>query len=87
MSDRQAGTVQSAGAQLPLALVGEGEVVRVTKVHAGDEMRHHLANLGFVEGAEVRVVSQSSTSGTIATVKGSQLGVDHATAMHVFTCR
>lgn len=49
-------------------------------------MRRHLENLGFVEGAEVNVVSQSSSSGTIVKVKGAQLGVDHATCMHVFVC-
>ncbi len=81
MSDAQ----QSAGAQLPLAMVHEGSAVTVVKVRGNDEMRRHLENLGFVEGAEVKVVSQGSSAGTIASVKGAQVGIDHATAMHVFT--
>lgn len=76
---------QSAGAQLPLPMVHEGTTVTVVKVRGNDEMRRHLENLGFVEGAEVYVVSQSGTAGTIVKVKGSQLGVDHATGMHVYT--
>ena len=72
------------GAQLPLPMVHEGEEVTVAKVRGNDEMRRHLENLGFVEGATVTVVSQSGASGTIVKVKGAQLGVDHATAMHVY---
>ncbi|WP_293820777.1 FeoA family protein [uncultured Parolsenella sp.] len=75
----------SAGAQLPLAMVHEGEKVRVVRVSGNDEMRRHLENLGFVEGAEVHVITQTGASGSIVKVKGSQLGVDHATAMHVYT--
>ena len=74
MSDAQ----QSAGVQLPLAMVREGSVVTVVRVRGTDEMRRHLENLGFV-------VSQGSSAGTIASVKGAQVGIDHATAMHVFT--
>ena len=76
----------ATGAQLPLAMAHEGQAVRVARVSGNTEMRRHLENLGFVEGAEVNVVSQSSSSGTIVKVKGAQLGVDHATCMHVFVC-
>lgn len=74
-----------ASAQLPLAMVHEGDVVRVAKVRGNEEMRRHLENLGFVEGSEIKVVTQSGASGTIVTVKGSQIGVDRTTAMHVYT--
>ena len=72
-------------AQLPLAMVREGQVVHVLKVRGNTEMHHHLENLGFVEGAEVKVVSQSGASGTIVNVKGAQLGIDRATGMHIVT--
>ena len=75
----------SAGAQLPLSMVHEGETVTVVKVRGNNEMQRHLENLGFVEGAKVSVVSQGSASGTICQVKGSQLGIDRNTAMHIFT--
>lgn len=76
---------QTAGAQLPLAMVHEGETVHVVRVSGNEEMRRHLENLGFVEGSEVKIVSQSGASGTIVTVKGTQLGIDRTTGMHVFT--
>ena len=74
-----------AGAQLPLAMVHGGETVHVVRVSGNEEMRRHLENLGFVEGAEVKVVTQADKAGTIVVVKGAQLGVDHSTAMHVYT--
>ena len=78
-----ANTAQAA--RLPLAMAHEGDTVRVVKVSGNEEMRRHLENLGFVEGAEAKIVSQSGASGTIVTVKGAQLGVDRTTAMHIYT--
>lgn len=85
MTDTRIQSGQPSGAQLPLSMVREGTTVRVTKVRGDNDMRRHLENLGFVEGAEIKVVSQSGASGTIASVKGSQFGVDRRTAMHVYT--
>ncbi len=73
-----------SGPQIPLAMAREGETVRVVRVSGGLEQRRHLENLGFVEGAEVKVVTQSGNSGTIVNVKGAQLGVDHTICMHVY---
>ena len=73
------------GAQLPLAMVADGEVVGVSRVRGGSELRQHLAELGFVEGAEVRVVSRSG-SGVIVTVKGATFAIDNGMAMRIATC-
>lgn len=84
-SNGKAGSV-ARSAQLPLCMVREGETVHVLKVRGNDDFHKRLEALGFVEGAEVLVVSQSGNSGTIVKVKGSQLGVDRQTGMHVVTC-
>lgn len=73
------------GAQLPLAMVREGEEAEVSRVRGSSEVRQHLAELGFVEGAGVRVVSRSG-SGVIVSVKGATLALDRAMAMRVTTC-
>lgn len=69
------------GPSLPLSLAKPGSVLTVRKVRRGAAAQH-LANLGFVEGAQVRVVNQTST-GTIVSVKGSRLGLDRDTARQV----
>lgn len=74
----------SAGAQLPLSLVHEGESVQVLKVHGGQETRHHLAGLGFVEGAQVKVVSKSA-SGIMVNVKGATIAINDDLARKITT--
>ena len=76
--------VAASVAQLPLAMAREDEDVRVVRVSGNTEMRRHLENLGFVEGAVVRVVTQGGASGSIVRVKGAQLGLDRTICMHVF---
>ena len=43
---------------MPLAMVGVGETGCIQKITGRDEVRQHLAELGFVVGEEVRVVSE-----------------------------
>lgn len=69
---------------MPLSLVKAGETVTVTRVRGGEDMKHHLENLGFVEGSEVHVVS-SSGANIIVTIKGARFGLDADVAKHVMT--
>ena len=41
---------------MPLSLADINTVYIVKRVTGNDQMRKHLANLGFVEGAEVQVI-------------------------------
>ena len=69
---------------MPLSLVHAGETVQVTKVGGNEDMKRHIQELGFVEGAEVHVVS-SSGSNLIVTVKGARFGLDVKVARHIMT--
>ena len=69
---------------MPLSLVKAGETVRVERVKGNEDMKHHLQNLGFVEGAEVHVVS-SSAGNIIVTIMGARFGLDTKVAQHVMT--
>lgn len=72
------------GASLPLSMVPTGKTVQVARVRGKESFTRHLANLGFVEGAEVRVVNQVNGD-LIVNVKGSQLGLDRDTARRIVT--
>ena len=66
---------------MPLSMVKAGETVRVSRVKGNEDMKHHLKDLGFVEGNEIHVVS-SSGANIIVTVLGvlailTCLGVDY----------
>ena len=67
-----------------LSLVRAGETVTVARVRGNEDMKHHLGNLGFVEGSEVHVVSASGGN-IIVTVKGARFGLDAKVAQHVMT--
>ena len=84
MHSGEAGRTVSS-AQLPLAMVGEGEVVRVGRVRGAQALRQHLAELGFVEGAEVKVVSRVNGD-VVVSVKGATFGLNRDMAMRIVTC-
>ena len=68
--------------QLPLAMVSPDEVARVARVRGGADLRQHLAELGFVEGSEVKVVARAAGD-VIVLVKGARLALNRAMASHI----
>lgn len=74
--------MQNMGQVLPLSLVRAGETVTVRRVRGSEDMRRHLQEIGFVDGAEVHVVSSSSAN-IIVLVKGSRFGLDAKVAQHI----
>ncbi len=71
--------------QMPLTFLGEGGRARVVKVRGKGDVHHHLENLGFVEGADVRVISGSSGN-LIVEVKGARVALDKSVASKIITC-
>lgn len=77
-------TTTGKGAQLPLAMASEGETIRVLKVRGGATLRQHLSEMGFVEGAEVKVVSRVNGD-VVVSVKGSTFGIGRDMAIRIVT--
>jgi len=71
------------GASFPLAMANADDTVTVVKVKGDGARRQHLAELGFVEGAEVTVVSKAG-SDLIVNVKGAKLGINREISMKVY---
>ncbi len=71
-----------ASPQLPLAMAGTDEVVRVSRVRGDAGLRQHLAELGFVDGAEVKVISRAAGD-VIVAVKGARLALNRSMASHI----
>jgi ferrous iron transport protein A len=67
---------------MPLSMVGAGEKVRVRSIGGKDETRRFLSNLGFVEDAEVSVVSELNGN-VIVVVKGARIAISKAMACRV----
>ncbi|MCI6088782.1 MAG: FeoA family protein [Absicoccus porci] len=67
---------------MPLSLADMNTVYVVKRVTGNDQIRKHLATLGFVEGAEVQVV-QSIDGNLIVEVKNVRVAIDESLARRV----
>lgn len=74
----------TAAPLVPLAFVGVGDAARIVKLRGGEQMHHHLENLGFVEGSLVTVASETSGS-LIVEVKGARVALDRQVALKIIT--
>ena len=67
---------------MPLTMARPGETVTIRKITGRDEVRQHLAELGFVVNSDVTVVSQ--LAGTlILQVKDSRVALDKTMANRI----
>lgn len=64
---------------IPLIMAKPGETVTIRKITGKDEVRQHLAELGFVVDTEVTVVSGLAGS-LIVQVKDSRVALDRSMA-------
>ncbi len=60
---------------MPLSIADPGEKKYIKKITGKDEVRQHLAELGFVVGAEVIVISKIAGN-LILSVKNSRIALD-----------
>ena len=67
---------------MPLGMTGVGETNIIRKITGRDEVRQHLAELGFVVGEAVTVVSELGGS-LILSVKDSLIALDRGMAMRI----
>lgn len=67
---------------MPLAMAQVGEKGYIQKITGKDEVRQHLAELGFVVGGEVTVVSELGGNMIIA-VKDSRIALDRGMASRI----
>ena len=63
-------------------MAATGDVNIIRKITGRDEVRQHLAELGFVVGEEVRVVARMGGS-VILSVKDSRVALDQEMAMRI----
>lgn len=67
---------------MPLTMVGRGEQVNIQKITGKDEVRRHLAELGFVVDSTVIVVNEIAGN-LILQVKASRIALDKTMANRI----
>ena len=67
---------------MPLTMARPGETVTIRKITGRDEVRQHLAELGFVVNSDVTVVGQLAGN-LILQVKDSRVALDKTMANRI----
>lgn len=67
---------------MPLTMTKAGDTVTIQKITGKDEVRLHLAELGFVVGSQVTVVNEIAGN-LIVQVKESRLALDKTMANRI----
>jgi len=73
---------QEGGRMMPLTMAVPGETVVIRKITGKDEVRQHLAELGFVVDSAVTVVSELAGN-LILQVKDSRIALDKSMANRI----
>ena len=67
---------------MPIGLAHAGDTGTIRKITGRDEVRQHLAELGFVVGEEIAVVSELGGN-MILSVKDSRIALDKTMARRI----
>ena len=67
---------------MPITMAGIGETCKIKKIGGNEETRRFLANLGFVNDAEISVVS-AIVGNVIVNVKDARVAVNQDMARHI----
>lgn len=67
---------------MPLSMAAVGQINSITRVSGRDNLRQHLAELGFIVGAEVIVISKIGGN-IILSIKNSRIALDKSMANRI----
>ena len=67
---------------MPLTMARPGETVTIRKITGRDEVRQHLAEMGFVVDSDVTVISEVAGN-LILQVKDSRIALDKSMANRI----
>ena len=67
---------------MPLTMASIGETNTIRKVGGNEETKRFLENLGFVAGAEIKVVSAIGGN-VIVNIKDSRVAINQDMARHI----
>ena len=68
---------------MPITMAGIGEICKIQNIGVNEETRRFLANLGFVNEAEVSIVSAIGGN-VIVNIKDARVAVNSDMAKHIF---
>ena len=67
---------------MPITMAAPGETILVKRITGKDETRHHLHELGLMEGNQITIV-QNNNGNLILQVKDGRIALDERLAMRI----
>ncbi|MBQ3461269.1 MAG: ferrous iron transport protein A [Solobacterium sp.] len=67
---------------MPLTFAGRGEPVQIMKINGNAEVKQHLADMGFVVGGNVTVISEADGN-MIVNIKESRVAIGKEMALKI----
>ena len=67
---------------MPLTMADNGALLKIQKITGTDEIKQHMATLGFVVGEEVTIISKNSGN-LIVNAKDSRIALDKTLANRI----
>lgn len=67
---------------MPLTMADNGTLLKIQKITGTDEIKQHMATLGFVVGEEVSIISKNGGN-LIVNVKDSRIALDKSLANRI----
>lgn len=68
---------------LPLTMANRNETHKIAALHGRDETRRFLANMGFVEGSDISIVSELGGD-MIVNVKDARVALSKSMASKIY---
>lgn len=68
---------------MPLSMIGTGRSGKIQRISGSGDVRRFLANLGFVEGKEVTVLSEMGGD-VIVGILDSRVAINRDMARHIY---
>ena len=68
---------------MPLTMADDGKLLKIPRITGTDEVKQHMATLGFVVGEEISIVNKNGGN-MIVNVKDSRIALDKTLANRIF---
>ena len=67
---------------MPLTMADNGKLLKIQRITGTDEIKQHMATLGFVVGEEISIVNKNGGN-LIVNVKDSRIALDKTLANRI----
>ena len=68
---------------MPLSMIGSGKSGKIQRISGSGEIRRFLSGLGFIEGREVKVLSDIGGD-VIVSILDSRVAINRDMARHIY---